>query len=53
MTFPSLHMAGLEGQERTLAPGERGTLDLVFDQPGIYRGARVGFDRSSTRSCAY
>jgi uncharacterized cupredoxin-like copper-binding protein len=36
MTFPSLHMPGLEGQERTLAPGETGTLSLVFDQPGTH-----------------
>lgn len=36
LTFPSLHMPGLQGQERTLAPGETGTLSLIFDQPGTH-----------------
>ena len=36
LSFPSLHMPGLEGIETILAPGETRTFTLQFDQPGTH-----------------
>ena len=36
LSFPSLHMPGLEGVESILDPGETRTITLRFDQPGTH-----------------
>lgn len=36
VSFPSLHMPGLDGVESILAPGETRTITLWFDEPGTH-----------------
>lgn len=36
LSFPSLHMPGLEGVESILEPGETRTVTLVFDEAGTH-----------------
>lgn len=36
LNFESLHMSGREGVESILEPGERRTITLTFDTPGVH-----------------
>lgn len=36
LSFPALHMPGLEGVEAILSPGESRTISLRFDEPGTH-----------------
>jgi uncharacterized cupredoxin-like copper-binding protein len=36
LSFPSLHMPGLQGVEAILEPGESRTVTVVFDKPGSH-----------------
>lgn len=36
LSFPSLHMPGLQGVEAILEPGESRTVTVVFDEPGSH-----------------
>ena len=36
LSFPALHMPGLQGLEAILEPGETRTITLTFDRPGTH-----------------